>query len=231
MSLVPRRQAFLALGWIGVVGLMAACGDSDPQAPGGGDPATLAIVSGNNQTGAPGAALGSALTVRVTDAGGASVSGATVQWAVTGGGGSVNPTSSSTAASGNASTTLTLGSAQGPNTATASVTGLTAVTFTATASTTGPPPPLPPPPSASSVSIGDNFFNPAIDTIAVAGTVTWNWNGGNQHRVEFDDNSIGNSPQQSSGSFNKAFANAGTFTYFCSVHGRAVMSGEVRVIP
>jgi plastocyanin len=37
------------------------------------------------------------------------------------------------------------------------------------------------------------------------------------------------SPVQSAGRFSRAFPTAGSYTYFCSVHGRAVMSGIVVV--
>src|SRR5579883_2519405 len=99
---------------------------------------TLAISSGNNQSGKVGTALASPLVVKVTDMGGNPVSGVTVTFAVTAGGGKLGNTSATTSSAGMAQTTLTLGSANGTNTVSASATGLTSVSFTATATASGP---------------------------------------------------------------------------------------------
>jgi hypothetical protein len=97
-----------------------------------GNASGISIVSGDGQTGAVGAPLTAALVVKVVDGSGNPVIGATVTWAVTAGGGSPNPASSTTDANGQAATTWTLGPTPGTNTLTASVTGVGAVTFTAT---------------------------------------------------------------------------------------------------
>jgi hypothetical protein len=62
----------------------------------------LTIVSGNAQTATVGIQLSNALVVRVTDAQGNTVSGATVNWAVATGGGSITPQTSTTDANGQA---------------------------------------------------------------------------------------------------------------------------------
>ena len=59
-------------------------------------------------------------------------------------------------------------------------------------------------------------------------TVTWTWTGRNPHSVTFDAGGP-NSVIQRSGTFSRTFGSAGAFTYFCSVHGRVVMSGTVNV--
>jgi plastocyanin len=70
-------------------------------------------------------------------------------------------------------------------------------------------------------------FNPADITIPVNGTVTWNWNsGGVVHNVTFQDGST--SGDKASGSYQKSFPTAGTFSYLCTIHG-PVMSGTVTV--
>ncbi|MGJ5673033.1 MAG: N,N-dimethylformamidase beta subunit family domain-containing protein [Nostochopsis sp.] len=99
---------------------------------------TITKVSGDNQTGATGATLPNPLVVEVKDDAGNPQSGVTVNFAVTAGGGSVSPTSAQTNASGQASTTLTLGTASGAtsavtNTVSATATDIGSVTFTATA--------------------------------------------------------------------------------------------------
>ncbi|MBI4544536.1 MAG: Ig-like domain-containing protein [Gemmatimonadetes bacterium] len=100
-----------------------------------GAPASLTKVSGDAQSGNVGSALADSLVVKASDAHGNGVSGVSVSWAVTAGGGSVSPSSSATSSSGQAKTRWTLGPERGTNTATASASGLTAVSFTATAAT------------------------------------------------------------------------------------------------
>lgn len=89
--------------------------------------------------------------------------------------------------------------------------------------------PPPGPVQTTSVDVIDNAFDPDDIQVAAGATVTWTWTGSNPHTVTFDDASIGNSATKTDGSFQKGFDSAGTFTYFCQVHGRAVMSGEVVV--
>ena len=80
----------------------------------------------------------------------------------------------------------------------------------------------------SSINIGDNFFNPGAARVAAGTDVTWTWTGTAPHNVTFDDLDP-DSPTQTSGTFTQGFDSAGTFTYFCSVHGRSLMSGTVVV--
>jgi sugar lactone lactonase YvrE len=96
-------------------------------------PASLAYVSGNNQSGPAGAALPNPLVVKVTDASSNPIAGVTVSFAVTAGGGTVTPTSATTDINGIAQAGWVLGAGLGTNTATATVTGLSTVTFSATA--------------------------------------------------------------------------------------------------
>lgn len=95
-----------------------------------GPPATLAIVSGDGQTALAGTAISA--SVKVTDKYGNVISGVAVQFQVLTGGGSVVG-SATTDATGVAATTWTLGTATGANTMSASASGVTAVTFSATA--------------------------------------------------------------------------------------------------
>jgi plastocyanin len=74
---------------------------------------------------------------------------------------------------------------------------------------------------------GGLVFNPASITVPLNSTVTWTWNsGGVAHDVTFQDGS--SSGVQTSGTFQKPFPTAGTFSYICSIHGTA-MSGTVTV--
>lgn len=90
-------------------------------------------------------------------------------------------------------------------------------------------PPVQPPVATTSVNIVDFAFTPPDIRLTAGDTVTWTWQGSAPHNVTFDDGAIGNSATQSSGTFDRGFGNTGTFTYFCTVHGRSVMSGSVLV--
>ncbi|MCA1827151.1 MAG: Ig-like domain-containing protein, partial [Myxococcales bacterium] len=89
--------------------------------------------SGDAQFGKTGSALDNAFVVRVTDFNGAALAGFPVAWAVTAGGGSLAGTTSTTDASGFATTTLTPGASAITNSVTATATGFSALTFNATA--------------------------------------------------------------------------------------------------
>jgi hypothetical protein len=86
------------------------------------------IVSGNGQTGVSQTVLPAPLVVQALDANGNPIAGLAVTWAVASGGGTVTPGTSTTDASGKASTTLALGPGGGTNTVTATA-GTGSVTF------------------------------------------------------------------------------------------------------
>jgi adhesin/invasin len=199
---------------------VAACGDDGGTAPEESDP-VLAKTSGDAQTGDAGAALADPIVVTLTRDGGA-LSGRTVTWSVTAGGGSVNPTTSTTAANGQATATWTLGGSAGGNSLQAAVTGATGspVTFTATGEAVTPPP------ATAAVSVEDNFFDPSSARVAAGGTVTWTWNGAVSHNVTFASGT--NSATQAAGTFMRTFPTAGSYAYSCTIHG-AAMSGTVVV--
>lgn len=97
-------------------------------------------VSGDAQVGPIGSTLTQLLTVKVIDAGGLPVQGATVTFAVRTGGGAVLPPTGTSNAAGLVTATWTLGSAMGAQTAVAILTGTFAIDstkFSATA-TAGP---------------------------------------------------------------------------------------------
>lgn len=99
-----------------------------------GPVSSLTIVAGNNQTVPAGSPVPVAPAVRVADGSGNPIAGAEVTFAVSSGGGSITGESTVTNAQGIATLgQWVLGTTVGPNTLSASVTGLTAsVTFTAT---------------------------------------------------------------------------------------------------
>ncbi len=222
------------------VAFTATANQPPPEPPPQPAPLILAMTpteSGNDQTGPVSAPLSNELRVIVTRDG-SPEAGATVVWAT--GNGAVDPVSVQTGADGIAATSWTLGPAAGMQTATAAVAGATGspVTFSATAVAVGPPPP---PPTSVAVTVGNIFFqsggnatrNPAVDTVALNGEVTWTWKGTGttSHSVE----SIGTPTFASSAtltgngqSYSVQFTQAGTYTYECAVHGSS-MTGRIVV--
>jgi len=81
----------------------------------------------------------------------------------------------------------------------------------------------------ASVLIFDNGYNRTSVLVAPGGTVTWVWTGNSAHGVTFDDGSIAPSTTQTVGTFSVRFPRVGTFSFFCTVHGRTVESGTVTV--
>ena len=85
------------------------------------------------------------------------------------------------------------------------------------------------------IVVGDNFFNPALLTIDVGDTVTWNNTGSMPHNVRADDNSFRNGNASATDwSYTRTFTTARDFRYYCELHGAAGgigMSGMIRVRP
>ena len=68
------------------------------------------------------------------------------------------------------------------------------------------------------VLVRNNVFQPAELEVAPGATVVWAWaSAGVDHNVTFDDGQA--SETQSSGTYERAFAAAGSFPYHCSIHG------------
>jgi hypothetical protein len=99
-----------------------------------GPASSIALFSGDGQSGTVGTALSSPFVVIVKDVNNNPVSGVSVAFAVTVGGGSLSVTNTTTGSDGKASSTLTLGASAGTNTVTATSAGLSGspVTFNAT---------------------------------------------------------------------------------------------------
>lgn len=104
----------------------------------GSAPASIAIASGNNQSGPVKTSLKSPLKVKVKDAGGHPVIGISVTFSDGGAGGAVSPATATTDSGGFASTTYTTGTVAGSVSITASTAGVAPVAFKATV-LAGPP--------------------------------------------------------------------------------------------
>ena len=121
---------------------------------------------------------------------------------------------------------------------------LAALTLAACGSSGGTEPPPPPPdgrPVGSTgvtVTVSNNDYSPDAVSVSPGTTVTWRWDSctgdgyGGQvctlHSVTFDDGGPSASARND-GSFARTFSSPGTFTYYCTSHGRAAMSGSVVV--
>src|SRR5437763_11181436 len=122
-----RSSGWLLILNCALVLLMLACGDSS--GPSAVTAASITLVSGDAQPSIEvGTKLPLPLTVRVSDAQGKGLPGITVAWSTASG--TLSASSSVTDASGTAAVEWTLGTTAGSQTATATVTGLKAVSFT-----------------------------------------------------------------------------------------------------
>lgn len=85
-------------------------------------------------------------------------------------------------------------------------------------------------PPVVSVEVGNDFFtsvrngssNPAVDTVAVNGTVTWTWTAlGSHDIVPTGSPSFPGSAEmlQPGSTYSVTFTGPGTYSYLCSVHG------------
>ena len=88
-------------------------------------------------------------------------------------------------------------------------------------------------PGTTTVHIVDFQFNPDPVTIKVGDTVTWIWDASN-HSTKSDTNVWDSGVQNAGAMFSHTFPTAGTFPYYCIVHGGpggAGMHGTITVTP
>jgi plastocyanin len=185
-------------------------------------PVLIAKFQGDNQSALVNSVL-DFVQAQVTDQFGNAVPGVPVAWAAAGA--VLTSPLIVTNALGISSAQATLSSAAGPVTITARVDGLSGspVTFNATAV---------PIPTQADVRVGNIFFtsdrnsssNPAVDTVAVGGTVTWTWGitGVAEHSVRSTGTPSFTSSANKLGTgqtYSFTFTSPGTYTYDCAVHG------------
>jgi plastocyanin len=80
------------------------------------------------------------------------------------------------------------------------------------------------------VLVRNNSFDPSTLEVDAGATVVWAWSpGGVTHNVTFADGEA--SDDQSSGTYQRTFATAGSYPYHCTFHGTATsgMRGVVTV--
>ena len=188
--------------------------------------------TGDGQAGMVGTALAQPLGVTVFDQDGNGVPSIGITWQVTSGSATVNPVNATSNATGVAQTRVTLGGTPGAITITATNASLTGSpqSFSATAQ---------PIPTTAAVTVGAGIVftsvrngsqNPAVDTIAAGGTVTWTWASGSiGHSVRSSGSpSFTSSAVMTTGSYPVMFTTAGTYRYDCAVHGSG-MTGTIVV--
>jgi plastocyanin len=206
-----------------------------------GAAAVMSVNLGDGQTASRGTPVADPPSVLVKDNFGNSVAGVTVTFAVATGGGSVTDPVQTTGENGAAFIgSWTLGPGLGENTLTATSNGLAGspVTFTATAVDF---------PSSATIEVRNDYFrslqngtggNPGLfgnyarDTIAVGGTVTWQWVG-QDHNVTAAFGSTTSGTHDAPHTYQITFNTPGTFTYRCTNHSSLVadlVSGMAGII-
>jgi len=106
----------------------------------------------------------------------------------------------------------------------------TAGTYTITATATGYPDGM-----ASTTTTGlviriqDNFFSSATITIPAGTPVTWKNFGQVSHTTTSNTGVWDSGPLTPGSTYSYSFSTPGTFPYYCTIHGAAVMSGTVIV--
>src|SRR5258705_740695 len=187
-----------------------------------GTAVSIAKTVGDNGTAPPSSQV--LYAVQSRDSHGNPKGGVTIDWAVLAGGGSMTPAQNTTAASGNASASRTLGAGVGVQNATATAAALPAApadTFETTAAivTTG--------------QGRNNNFTPDSTPVPRNTIVRFDWGAGptSVHNVTFDGvaGAPSNIANRTSGSVQKTFGSVGTFPYQCTNH--LGMTGMVVVTP
>lgn len=230
LPLHRRAAAPTLLALALVLAPLAACGGGGDDGPTGNGNGTLSLAlatpSGNGQSAAPGAVLADPLRVLVRRDG-APAAGVTVAWSAANGG-TMTPASSATGSDGIASSSWQLGPGTGTQGATATVAGASGSprAFTATATTGGP--------GANVVQVSNNQFSPSSITVARNATVRWEWTAqAVQHTiVPIAPATIPSVPAPRDGpsTYEASFAAAGTYDYYCSVHGTPTSGMRGRVV-
>lgn len=88
-------------------------------------------------------------------------------------------------------------------------------------------------PTTVDVTIQDDAFNPSAVSISAGSTVRWTWATGNAnpHDLTWVDVGVTGVAAQNTGTYQRTFNIAGTFQYYCVIHGTPTtgMRGAVTV--
>lgn len=84
----------------------------------------------------------------------------------------------------------------------------------------------------ATVAVVDDSFDPSSVTVETGGTVTWEWQGSNEHNVTWSSADLADSSTQVSGSHSVTMpSDTGNYDYYCTIHGTPTsgMRGTVTV--
>jgi plastocyanin len=82
------------------------------------------------------------------------------------------------------------------------------------------------------ITVQDNSFSPSAVTVDAGTTVTWEWTGNSPHNVTWvGPGAPAASATQTTGTYERLFDAAGTYDYYCTIHGTETsgMRGSVTV--
>jgi plastocyanin len=187
----------------------------------------LVIQSGNNQQPMIDAGL-IPFVVKATDQYNNPRGSETVNWSVVSGPVTLAGASSTSGVNGLATMTATAGATTGAAQILALVLDVDTVAFDLIVT---------PVPLAASVSTGGAISfrsdrnpsaDPAVDTIAVGGTVTWSGLGNGAHKVQSKGSPSFTTQVAATATYQFTFTTAGTYEYDCTIHGNS-MNGRVVV--
>jgi len=175
-------------------------------------PTALTANGGTGQVQEIGFPFTVALTVRVLDPFGNSVPGVGVQWEVVSGNISLGSAASTSGSNGLASASVLAGGTPGAALIRATAAAVPGDTVTFDLGVV---------PASSVITVGNNFFSPAVDTILAGGTIRWVWSGGT-HDVSqmtgpesFPASGVRMAPDQ----FGPIMLSTpGLYTYECNLH-------------
>ena len=84
------------------------------------------------------------------------------------------------------------------------------------------------PVATTSVTVGDDFFDPASIQVSPGAMVMWTWSSSRVHNVTFTSSLITNSGDQGGGTYSTAMPTAAAvYNYQCTIHSG--MNGSVTV--
>jgi plastocyanin len=87
--------------------------------------------------------------------------------------------------------------------------------------------------ATTTVEVSDNFFSPqnVTRTVGAPGAVHWEWDGGGSHNVRQDVKLFYSGPATAAPHSFDIRPSAGSFHYYCEVHGALGMEGTIKVRP
>lgn len=226
---MPRRHEMMII----TVAALAGCGDGGTDPKGEDVVMAKAAASGDGQSAPFGTVLAEPLRVILTN-GGSPVAGRSVTWQAQAGV-QLNPVTVASGTDGVASTVVTLPPFGSTRTITATAVGAigSPQVFTVTATGAG---------TQVNVQVVNNEFLPSTFSVKAGGIVTFTWAAGSgphnvtpvaPNLIPVSDNPAPPGTHTGNYTFDTLFPAAGTFKFYCGVHGGvdSGMHGTITVVP